>query len=249
MIGTTAVLSMWHDIDPIGQSEYAEWHVLEHMPERVSIPGFVRGRRGVAIDPHQSPKYVTLYEAADVEVFRSAGYRERLDNPTAWTQRLQPMFQNFVRFANEVVVQRGFGDAAFVTTARFESVGPTSTAYTDVAERLGALVATLENLPQVASVALARSRDDITDYVTEEAQLRPANDGLDGVRHVAVVSVDTLTAAASGAVRERIRAAAADLGGVQLGHCSTFQVDYVIDAGQAARAPIATEAVERRKRA
>jgi hypothetical protein len=60
MINGNAVLSMWHDIEATSQSAYIEWHVLEHMPERVSIPGFLRGRRGVAVDPHQSPRYVTF---------------------------------------------------------------------------------------------------------------------------------------------------------------------------------------------
>jgi hypothetical protein len=249
MINGNAVLSMWHDIEPTEQGAYIEWHVLEHMPERVWIPGFVRGRRGVAVDPHQSPKYVTLYEASDVEVFRSGPYRERLDNPTAWTQRIQPSFQNFVRFANEVDRQRGVGDGAFVTTARFETIGRTPVAYADVANRLEALVDALERLPLVSSVALARSRDDITDYVTQEAQLRPVNPDLDGVQHVAMLSVDTVTETAAGAVREQIRAAGVNLGGIGIGHCSTFLIDYVVDARHIARTPITSGAIDQRGRA
>lgn len=247
MINGTAVLSIWHDIEATAQAAYVEWHILEHMPERASIPGFVRGRRGVAVDRHQSPKYVTLYEASDVEVFRSDAYRERLDNPTAWTQGIQPSFQNFVRFANEIEVQRGFGDAAYVTTARIEVDASSNVQFDDVRRQLDELLAELEELPLVASVALARSRDDITAYVTNEAELRPINPQLDGIRHVAVISVDTATAAAADAVRQRI--AAADLDGAGVGHCSTFVIDYVVDAGQVDRTPFTGTALDRRGRA
>ncbi|AWB90154.1 hypothetical protein [Homoserinimonas hongtaonis] len=246
MINGNAVLSIWHDIEATGQTAYVEWHVLEHMPERASIPGFVRGRRGVALDPHQSPKYVTLYEASDVEVFRSDAYLERLDNPTAWTQKIQPSFQNFVRFANEIEVQRGFGDAAYVTTARIEIDASSTVRFDDVRRQLDEVLAAVEELPLVASVALARSRDDITDYVTNEAELRPVNPQLDGIRHVAVISVDTATAEAAGAVRQLITAA--DFGDARVGHCSTFVIDYVVDADQVDRAPFTGTALDRRGR-
>lgn len=248
MINADAVLTMWHDIEATGQAAYSEWHVLEHMTERVSIPGFVRGRRGVAIDPHQSPKYVTFYEASDVTVFRSAPYLERLDNPSEWTQRVQPSFQNFVRFANEVAVQRGFGDGAFLTTARFETVDESSIRYADVQGRLEALLDAIEAVPFVTSVALTRSRDDVTDYVTNEAELRPVNPDLDGVAHVAVLSIDTLTEAAAGTVRALILAAGSELGDVRIGHCSTFLIDYVVGEQQVGREPFSGAALDARGR-
>lgn len=248
MINEDSFLSLWHDIEPTGQASYVEWHVLEHMPERASIPGFVRGRRGVAVDPHQSPKYVTLYEAADATVFSSAPYRERLDNPTEWSQRIQPTFRNFVRFANEVTVQRGFGDGAYVTTARFETLGTSSTGYAEVHSRLEALVDAIEAVPFVTSVALARSRDEITDYVTEEAELRPVNPDLVGVSHIAVLVIDTVTEAAAGAVRALILAEDGVLGDVRVRHCSTFIVDYVVDEDQVHRAPISGDALDGRGR-
>ena len=40
-----AFLAIWHDIDPPQQEEYMEWHTREHMPERISIPGFSLGKR------------------------------------------------------------------------------------------------------------------------------------------------------------------------------------------------------------
>ena len=38
-----AFLAMWHDIEPASWNDYMEWHTREHMPERLSIPGFTVG--------------------------------------------------------------------------------------------------------------------------------------------------------------------------------------------------------------
>lgn len=248
MITADAVLSIWHDIEPSAQDAYLEWHTLEHMPERASIDGFVRGRRGVALDPAQSPKYLTLYEAREAEIFRSTQYLERLDNPTPWTQRIQPSFQNFVRYANVPALQKGFGDGAFVTTARIEAVGDATATFAQLEARLRALVDELGELPKVSSVFLGESRDEITDYKTEEAELRPVNPDLDGVRHLAVIFVDTLTADAAGPVREKIEALAAELGDARIGHCSTFLVDYMVDETHVTRTPFDADAIERRSK-
>jgi hypothetical protein len=43
------VVCIWHDLLPEARDEYHQWHNREHMPERVGIPGFRRGRRYVAI--------------------------------------------------------------------------------------------------------------------------------------------------------------------------------------------------------
>ena len=39
------VLAIWHTITPEGEAEYWRWHDREHIPERVGVPGFLRGRR------------------------------------------------------------------------------------------------------------------------------------------------------------------------------------------------------------
>ena len=45
----SAFLAIWHDIDPPSWTEYMEWHTREHMPERLSIPGFTVGKRLINI--------------------------------------------------------------------------------------------------------------------------------------------------------------------------------------------------------
>ena len=62
-------LVIWHDPEPEAESDYNEWHSKEHMFERVSVPGFRRGHRAVAISG--APKYFNLYEVDDVATLES----------------------------------------------------------------------------------------------------------------------------------------------------------------------------------
>ena len=55
-------VAIWHDIAPEGRGEFYAWHGHEHMPERAAIPGFLRGRRYVAVDG--APEFFNLYETA-----------------------------------------------------------------------------------------------------------------------------------------------------------------------------------------
>jgi len=55
-------VAIWHDIAPEGRSDFYAWHGREHMPERVGIPGFLRGRRYIALDG--APEFFNLYETA-----------------------------------------------------------------------------------------------------------------------------------------------------------------------------------------
>jgi hypothetical protein len=78
------VVAIWNDIAPEGRAEFYEWHDREHMPERAAIPGFLRGRRYIAV--HGSPEYFTLYEAESPSVLSGSDYLTRLNNPTPWTK-------------------------------------------------------------------------------------------------------------------------------------------------------------------
>ncbi len=41
----TGLMIIWADIDLNYVLRFQEWHNCEHVPERMSIPGFLRGRR------------------------------------------------------------------------------------------------------------------------------------------------------------------------------------------------------------
>jgi hypothetical protein len=91
MLGKAAI-AMWWNIAPEVRAEWEDWHTREHMPERLSIPGFLRGSRWV----HES-SYFVLYEAKDLATITSGPYLERLNNPSPWSLRMMPHHQNMVR--------------------------------------------------------------------------------------------------------------------------------------------------------
>jgi hypothetical protein len=96
MIGGAA-LAIWFDIDPAGQEDFDAWYPRQHLPERLSLPGFRRGRRYAALEA--SSGFFTLYETAEAGVLSSPAYLERLNNPTDWTRRVLPHFQRMTRNA------------------------------------------------------------------------------------------------------------------------------------------------------
>jgi hypothetical protein len=96
MIGEAA-LGIWMDVDDTALDDFNAWYRREHLPERLSVPGFLRGRRYES--GGGGPRYFTLYETADAAVLSSAPYVERLNAPTRWTRRALPHVRRMVRNA------------------------------------------------------------------------------------------------------------------------------------------------------
>ena len=94
MIGDAA-LGIWMDVDPRGLEDFNAWYRRQHLPERLSVPGFLRGRRYETSGA--GPRYFTLYETLDAAVLSSAPYLERLDAPTDWTRRALGLVRRMVR--------------------------------------------------------------------------------------------------------------------------------------------------------
>ena len=116
---STAFLAIWHGLESAGKSEWERWHTLEHMPERVGIPGFLAGRRYMNDnDPEQC--CFTIYEGSELSVFESEAYLERLNNPTPWTGENASTFRNFTRGACQRIAHSGFehGYGSVILTIR-----------------------------------------------------------------------------------------------------------------------------------
>jgi len=111
------IVAIWHDLLPEARDDFHEWHDREHMPERVGIPGFRRGRRYVAIGG--TPEYFNLYEADSAEVLAGQDYLNRLNAPTPWTQRVVPSFRNVARSICRVAFTQGVGSGGVMLTLRF----------------------------------------------------------------------------------------------------------------------------------
>ena len=138
LLGKAAVL-IWNDVLETERDAFYRWHDREHIPERLALPGFLRGRRyrgsGVA-------EWLTLYEADDVAVLTSPAYLERLNHPTPLTQRTVRAFRNTAR--SICVVEKTTGastgghaltlplPAGFDAKQLFEGDAPAITADTSV---------------------------------------------------------------------------------------------------------------------
>src|SRR5438477_13105158 len=66
-------------------AEHDDWHTHEHMPERLRIPGFLRGTRWTSLNA--AGHYCVLYELESADLLDSRTYRARLDDPTPWTSQ------------------------------------------------------------------------------------------------------------------------------------------------------------------
>jgi hypothetical protein len=112
-----AVIAMWWGFDPAMQPEIEDWHSHEHFPERLGIPGFLRGSRW--IDAGGQPAYFIMYEAARLSTITAGPYLERLNNPTEWSRRMMPHHLGMVRSLCRVRVRSGGGHALAMATVRF----------------------------------------------------------------------------------------------------------------------------------
>ncbi len=117
LLGEGAV-AIWHDIASEGRDEYYAWHGNEHMPERVGIPGFLRGRRYRAI--HADLEFFNLYEARSPAVVAGPEYRRRLDSPTPWTLSTIKHFRGVARSICRVAATLGTGQGGLVSTWRYD---------------------------------------------------------------------------------------------------------------------------------
>lgn len=104
---------------------YEDWYSFEHLPERVSTPGFIRARRFIA-NEHTTPgtlDYLTVYETETPQILASAEYLHRLNNPTALTKEVVPRFQNFRRAACSTTVSAGVGSSGRIVAIEVSPQG------------------------------------------------------------------------------------------------------------------------------
>lgn len=112
------VVAIWNGIRPEGRADFYEWHNREHMPERVGIPGFLRGRRYIAEQAH--PEFFTLYETRSVADLSGPAYLARLNAPTDWTRRATAHFTDTARSLCRVSLSLGAGVGCWMMTWRYE---------------------------------------------------------------------------------------------------------------------------------
>jgi hypothetical protein len=183
------LVAIWHQAAPETEAEFLEWHNREHMPERLGIPGFLRGRRSFAVDAH--PRWLTLYETESVGTLAGPDYVARLNAPTPWTKKMVPTLTGTARSLCRIRHRAGHGVGGYTLGIGFDLPK----------DREADTLAWLENdalpavlaLPAVSGTTLAYADRDASSVETEEKKGR--NDAVP--THVVLVEATTEAALAA----------------------------------------------------
>lgn len=160
-------VAIWHDIAPEGRDAFYAWHGNEHMPERLAIPGFLRGRRYVAIEG--APEFFNLYETVATDVLAGRDYLDRLDHPTPWTVETVRHFRGVARSLCEVAWSRGAGEGGLMATWRYDVAPARASGHRAV--MAGALEA-LSGTPGIAGAHLLVADEAASEIETAEKKAR-----------------------------------------------------------------------------
>jgi hypothetical protein len=96
------------DFSTAHADEFHDWYDLEHIPERLRVPGFINAERWISDENPQVA--VATYDLETIGVLDSAPYRAiGYDNASVWTKRVTAIARRILRFTCK---QRLPGDVA-----------------------------------------------------------------------------------------------------------------------------------------
>jgi hypothetical protein len=164
----SAVVLIWNDIADGARTEFYEWHNKEHIPERLSLEGFLRGRRYRGADA--SPEWLTVYEAAELGVLTGPAYLERLNNPTPATLATVKHFRNTARSLCRIEHSVGESNGAYAVTMQLQETAGSKDSIGDfVSTRLFPEILAR---PEAVAAHLFAADLDASSVKTNEAQHR-----------------------------------------------------------------------------
>lgn len=206
LLGSAAV-AMWWDMDPALRAEFEDWHSHEHFPERLRIPGFLRGSRWASADGGDG--YFVIYELAAYETLTAPPYRQRLDNPTPWSTRMMPHHRNMVRSQCRIAASFGGGIGGFAMTVR---LSPQPGRHDTLRQHLHAVLPELPALRGITGAHLLET-DTPTARQTEEQRIRGGDAAADWILLISGYASEILTDLASGDLADPPLVAAGALAG------------------------------------
>lgn len=197
-------------------AEHDDWHTHEHLPERLSIHGFLRGTRWISL--RGEPRYFVIYEVAHLTILTSEAYLQRLNNPSPWTSKMMTHYRGMSRGFCSVTASFGLGVGHVAMLIRFKSQ-----AMAESRLRAWLVGKALPRLPAksgIGSVHLLEGA--LTPQMTNEQRIRGADAGVDWAILATGYSQDSLAALSS-----------IDLGASRLAgngatgvHDATYRIDY-----------------------
>jgi hypothetical protein len=204
LLGSAAV-AMWWDVAPAQRAEFEDWHSHEHFPERLRIPGFLRGSRCASADDNVG--FFVLYELESYETLTAPPYRERLDNPTPWSVKMMPHHRNMVRSQCRIVVSCGGGIGGFTLTVR---LSPGHGRHDTLRSHLRGMLAKLPNLAGITGAHLLET-DTPAAPPSQEQRIRGGDAVADWIVLVSGHDPDCILGSASDGFAEASLAAAGAL--------------------------------------
>jgi hypothetical protein len=170
VLGNGAMV-FWHDIQG-DEDDYNHWHGFEHMPERVGIDGFRRGRRYLALEG--GPRYFNMYETESPATLTSKPYLDRLNDPTPWTTASLGKFLNSNRTLCRVGASFGKGLGGVLMTLQ---LAPAEGRVAEFRAWLAEKVLTdLVTRPQIVGAHLLEGDPEASRMETAEKSLRDEPD-------------------------------------------------------------------------
>jgi hypothetical protein len=219
----TGVIAIWHDIRADRLQDFYEWHNREHIPERVGIEGFQRGRRYGALAG--APEFFTLYNVRDARVLAGPAYHARLNDPTPWTLRAVGYFSNEARSLCEVKASQGVGSGGVIATLRFDCELDRDDATMEALT--GPTLAAVAATPAIAAMHVCRA--DLDTSRRRSAEQKDRGDNL-VPRWVVLVEGGTL-AAVQEAVAAHLGPALLAALGVREAACSVYGLQHDLVKG------------------
>ncbi|MDP3256249.1 MAG: hypothetical protein Q8S58_00890 [Bosea sp. (in: a-proteobacteria)] len=217
----TGVLAIWNGIAEEAESDFIAWHIGEHIPERVAVPGFLRGRRYVA--ERGTPKYFNFYETDTPDALVSRAYLARLNAPSDWTKRVVRHFRDTSRTVCSVAASHGLGDGAYVATLRLAARGARSDFLGAIRD---AVMQPLGQAPSIVALHLLEGQGGGGNLSTAEKALRAQPDQVaDWILLVEAVDAAPLEAAlAEHASQARLAEIASGYDAVR--DCGIYRLQY-----------------------
>lgn len=113
------VMINWTNAAPEDRARYDAWQSHEHTPGRLAIPGFLRGRRYIAVFPDKAERqFLTLYEVETLDVLTSPAYLAKANHPSPLTRATTPVVRDSVRGLARVRASHGPGVGGCALTLR-----------------------------------------------------------------------------------------------------------------------------------
>lgn len=220
-----AVMVLYYDITG-DAADHDDWHTYEHMHERLSIPGFLRGTRWVARSGR--PRYLVTYEVADVGVASSEAYLARLNNPTPWTSSMMGRFSGMIRGFSAVAASSGYGFGSEALSMRFT---PAAGREAELRDRLAQeVLPALSSWRGMASAHLLRPAK--RPPMTKEQSLRGADAELPWVLLATAYDAQALDKCSGQHLNARALERHGVSGSVETG---TYALHYTVTAQEVAR--------------